>query len=579
MLTHVAAQPTNGIAGSGCSRVFWIVVVLLAIPSVIHAQQDPVATSPILENVQSSPLSPPSQEILVDVPGAPAVIYPQGEVLTSPDVSGCDCGFDWSKGPPVEKFPSPGYFFLFPKGKGYFSLLDVVTDNYRESPPKFGYPRFGLLQFSFFNADWRYLEKPDNQHTDFFDFMKRVPLTDDFRFTSGGDFRIRYNNEVNSRLSGRNNTYSLLRTRVYGDLWYQDRARVFVEYIDAHSWDEDLPQLPIDENRSDLLNAFVDLKAGTIQKAPVYVRVGRQELLYGSQRLISPLEWGNTRRTFQGIKAFRHGEKLDVDFFAVQPVFPNRSRFDSVDNDAFFSGLWLTYRPREKQNIDFYVLNLDQTRTGPAPQGIPFGPFNVTTIGGRYSGQADQVLFDFEGALQGGEKGGQLILADAFTASVGYNFKDVPLTPQVWLGFDHASGDANPGVGQTNETFNQLFPFGHYYFGFIDVVGRQNINDFTGQLALFPSKWITTLVQFHVFRLDTASDALYNAGGIPIRRSAGGLAGRSVGEEVDLLMNIHLSKHQDILFSYSHLFAGSFLQRTGGGGDADYFYLQYVYRW
>jgi hypothetical protein len=48
------------------------------------------------------------------------------------------------------------------------------------------------------------------------------------------------------------------------------------------------------------------VKVATFKEAPAYVRVGRQELLYGSQRLISTLDWANTRRTFQGENLLAH---------------------------------------------------------------------------------------------------------------------------------------------------------------------------------------------------------------------------------------------------------------------------------
>src|SRR6266404_6225482 len=101
--------------------------------------------------------------------------------------------------------------------------------------------------------------------------------------------------EIDSRLGRRDNNYTLLRSRIYGDLWYQDKLRVYVEFIDARSYDQDLAPAGIDINRSDLLNAFVDLKAGEIDCNPIYVRVGRQELALGSQRLVSALDWANTR--------------------------------------------------------------------------------------------------------------------------------------------------------------------------------------------------------------------------------------------------------------------------------------------
>src|SRR4026208_480314 len=52
---------------------------------------------------------------------------------------------------------------------------------------------------------------------------------------------------------------------------------------------------PPDEDHLDLHQGFVDLSFG-----PVTARVGRQELAFGSQRLVSVREGPNMRQTFDG---------------------------------------------------------------------------------------------------------------------------------------------------------------------------------------------------------------------------------------------------------------------------------------
>src|SRR3954462_10365083 len=103
--------------------------------------------------------------------------------------------------------------------------------------------------------------------------------------------------------------------------------------------------------------------------------------------------------------------------------------------------------------------------------------------------------------LQFGSHSNQSIMANAFSVYGGYDFKGVPWNPQLWVGYDHASGDSNPGLTGTRRTFNQLYPFGHYYFGYTDLVGRQNINDVMIQGVFFPENWITCVAQFHTLRL------------------------------------------------------------------------------
>ena len=46
-----------------------------------------------------------------------------------------------------------------------------------------------------------------------------------------------------------------------------------------------------DQNPADILNLFGEVKVLEQFGTPAYVRVGRQELLYGSERLISPLDF------------------------------------------------------------------------------------------------------------------------------------------------------------------------------------------------------------------------------------------------------------------------------------------------
>jgi hypothetical protein len=497
----------------------------------------------------------------------------------APCPGACD-GFDWKKVPRVRPLPRPGFFPMPPAGPGYYSLLDAIRGDWLEAPPKNPYPRTSAILAPFFDLDnFAYLDDPKNAEHDFFDPLKRVHLGDDWLFVTGGEYRTRYMNEYHSRLTQANNDYDLNRLRVYGDLWYRDDFRVFVEYLGAWSTPQALAPLPPDRTGSDLLNAFVDVKVAELGGDPAYVRVGRQELLFGSQRLVSTPDWSNTRRTFDGVRAFRRTEKWDFDLFWVRPVITNADRFDSSDNNQNFAGAWATYRPRAGQAIDAYYLMLDSTNAV-TQLGIPRGNFTRHTFGSRYAGNAGNFLFDVEGALQFGSQNGRDAFAGMFTKGLGYNFKDAVWDPTVWVYYDYASGGG--ATSGTAHTFNQLFPFGHYYLGWVDQVGRQNIHDLNLHLYLYPTKWVTTWLQFHSFWLADRTDALYNSAGNAIRRDATGRSGSHVGEELDAVFNFHLSKHADILTGYSYLWGGEFLKNTAGGnGSANtaLYYLQFSYKW
>ena len=74
------------------------------------------------------------------------------------------------------------------------------------------------------------------------------------------------------------------------------------------------------------------------------------------------------------------------------------------------------------------------------------------------------------------------------------------------------SGDHDPHHDDFT-TFNQLFPYIHYYMGWVDAVGRHYDIDVNLRCYLYPTNWVTIWLQYHHYWLDYATDALYNIQG------------------------------------------------------------------
>lgn len=488
----------------------------------------------------------------------------------------------WSRVPPPQTLPRYGYFLLPPNKPGYYSFLFLLLDEPSPQAPRTPYPPIAGDGYSFYDADYRYLENPSFGQVDLFSSFKRIHPTDAWMVSFGGEERIRYMDENGGyeRITGVVNTDEWYRSRVYADVWFRDLFRVYVEMQDSRVFNDALPPLPSDVDYADFLNLFADAKLFSTREQTAYLRFGRQELYFGSQRLVSPSDWSNVRRTFQGVRGLWRSKAFDADVFWVQPVLIEATRLDPPDHNQNFMGVWTTYRPQKGQGIEFYYLDLDNRNYGAAiGQNGEKGFFNINTFGSRYDGDYHGLLWDCEGMYQFGTWSNQIDLAAALTAGIGYVFRDVPMTPQFWLYNDFASGTQNPN-GNIHGTFNQLFAWGHLYFGYLDLVGRQNIDDVNCQFAFYPTKWIVTTVQNHVFHLVSPRDALYNAAGEAIRSSPSGTAGTYVGDEIDFTTNFHLDLHNDIFLGYSKLFAGEFLHRTPGPqtGPA-LFYLQYSFKW
>jgi hypothetical protein len=548
-------------------------VVLLASLSAAAAAQDPPPRPPVVVECRGEdpPPAPPAPPEPKAADPKTAADQPKEPPKPPPTWHGHKV--------PVQPFVPPGAAPIPPTGPGFYTLLSHLRGEPSEKPPRWPYQRNGLIFLPFYEYDFSYLDPVPFDKRDWAEKLKRIPVHDHFLFSLGGEVRYRYNDETNSQLTDRDTDYGLFRTRLYGDLWYEDRARVYAEFLYGDIFNNELPPLARDVNRGDIQNLFADVKAGAPGGNPVYVRVGRQEILYGSQRLISTNDWGNNRTRFDMAKAFYRSEKWDFDVFTGRPVQARFNDGDPGDKDVLFTGAWLTHKPKKGTFLDAYYLNLDN-QTNAFRGQFRSGRQNVSTVGGRFVGRGENgFLWDVEGMFQFGSRADQSIFAQAASAYVGWNFKDCPMNPTVWVGHDYASGDPDPGNTGTFRTFNQLFQFGHYYFGFLDYVGRQNIHDFTVQAYAYPAKWLTTGLQYHVFRLDSPKDALYNAFGRPVRRDPTGRAGNDVGQEIDFVLNAHLTDRQDVFLSYSRFFAGPFVRRTGSGTDGDAFYVQYSWRW
>ena len=163
---------------------------------------------------------------------------------------------------------------------------------------------------------------------------------------------------------------------------------------------------------------------------------------------------------------------------------------------------------------------------------------------------------------------------------MGYTFADIACKPRIGAGFDWASGDEDPFDGKVG-TFNQHFPLGHKYFGYLDLVGRQNINAFNMNVSADLAENVKARMAYHYFWLNAEKDALYNAGGAATRRDITGNSGREIGHELDLTVKWNIDHHSHLLVGYSHLWDSDFLITTGGietSDDPDLFYVQYGFK-
>ncbi len=424
----------------------------------------------------------------------------------------------------------------------------------------------------FYNNDFSYLYDPDFSGHNLGDRAKYLPMPFGGCLSLGGQTRLRAHFEQNMRglgLTGNDDEFLLFRTRFYANWEFSENLRVYGEMLDADSRWEDFTPRPIEENRFDLQNLFVDARLLSSSEGDLMVRVGRQELLYGAQRNVTPLDWANTRLTFEGIKLAWERSDFQVDGFWVQPMRRDRSSLDAPDQDQEFMGLYSTFSGRKDQTVDLFFLRYLNGRGA--------NNFEYNTIGSRWAGGQGDFLWEFEGAYQFGENtDGSSHVAGMATFGLGRKLSNRCWQPTLWAYYDWASGDDATGAGNG---FHHNFPLAHKYNGFMDLFGRRNLEDANVLLTLQPNKKLKLLAWYHYLFLETKTDTPYSVAMTPF--NAANLPGSAdLGHEIDFVASYSLSPRKQLLLGYSHFFSGDYYSATAGvpfTGDADFWYGQWTF--
>ena len=401
-------------------------------------------------------------------------------------------------------------------------------------------------------------------------------------FSTGGELRHRFMSQDNRLQPGGpgQDTYNLWRWRHYADLKMGDNLRFYVEGIHADSFGEDLPVQAIDENRWDLQNAFFDVELFETDTGGTHtLRTGRQELLFGRQRLVSPLDWANTRRNFEGFRYMVKEKDYKLDVFTVNPVnsatgfntvaeFNNK--FDEANRDVLFSGAYYSYTAIENTNIDLYYLWLeDQIQVPTRPDG------RRHTVGTRFTKlipQEDGRVWDIdaEGGFQFGKDNGQDVRAGFATGILGHTWKNAPWSPRISGLLFYGSGDNSANDGRNN-TFYTMFPLGHAYWAISDNLSGQNLLDYGIQADVKPTAKTGVTGAYHFLNLASDGDRAYNVAGVPVGTPGNGT---NLGQALDLYGYSSLHSNFDVQAGYSWFWYGEFIDRTTPRDDASQFYIQ-----
>jgi len=387
--------------------------------------------------------------------------------------------------------------------------------------------------------------------------------------------------------------------------------KIYAQGQDSREFNSDRPDFPgvlgaEGDDTFDLRQGYLEI--GNAKEFPLVLKFGRQVLSYGDERLIGAFDWNNIGRTFDAVKLRWEENAWWLDAFASSVVVPERGSYNQSDflngnethRQQIFSGLYFSTTALGSQTTDLYLLHLHEN-ANPRYQQNPLGDTNFFTLGTRMKSKpgafATQdtarlskdgkmiaepkpprpVGFDYEGefAFQTGEVRGLDLTAFAAHVGAGYTF-DASWLPRLGVAYSFGSGDGDP-ADQDIETFQNLFPTNHKFYGQMDTFSWQNMQDLELSVKAQPLKTVSLKAEFHAFWLATTDDAWYRANGVtqvrPLNAAARNADGHA-GSEVDLIATWNVNKYLQVEGGYSHFFAGDYLSDTGASEDADFGYIQ-----
>src|SRR6185295_11046498 len=98
--------------------------------------------------------------------------------------------------------------------------------------------------------------------------------------------------------------------------------------------------------------AFVTV--GNHKEFPLSLKVGRQELSYGDERLVGAFAWNNIGRVFDAAKVRWQNAWFGADFFTSRTVIPEDHRFNVENDHELFSGVCATSTLVPLNLLDLY---------------------------------------------------------------------------------------------------------------------------------------------------------------------------------------------------------------------------------
>jgi hypothetical protein len=400
----------------------------------------------------------------------------------------------------------------------------------------------------------------------FFDKIKFLSLDkkSNLILSLGGELRTQYQyfkNENWGDIANDNDGFILNRALLHSDLKFKKQFRLFSQLQSSTAISRIDPN-SLENNPLDIHQLFIDFKFN-LSKNNMLFRLGRQEMLFGSQRLVSVREGPNSRQSFDAARITLNNNNFKSDVFYSQYVKNQNGYFDDKLNPN--TKLYGLYNVVNKvpfiQNIDFYYLGLERI-------DAEFDDGNGNelrhSVGARIWSKNSNWNYDIETVYQFGSIKNKTIEAWTVSLNTNYQFNTLKFKPKIGLKTEIISGDKAYDDDKL-QTFNPLFPKGAY-FGLAAFIGPSNLVDFHPSIDFQFQKDLNFSIDYDLFWRFSKNDGIYQPN-TSLMYSGRNTSKKYIGDQLGITLDYTIKKWFAIRIEATWFRAEDYLAEVSPGKD------------
>tara|TARA_R110002033_G_scaffold58464_1_gene107768 strand:- start:3912 stop:5240 length:1329 start_codon:yes stop_codon:yes gene_type:complete len=394
----------------------------------------------------------------------------------------------------------------------------------------------------------------EQKHKSAYESFKWKDLGNENSLSFGGGFRFQIENFVNQDFSKKendDNIWYLNRLLLHSHLKLGTQFEFYSELSSSTAINKNEVS-PVDKDILAFNQAFVKFHFNPHWN----LLLGRENLKFGSRRLIDIREGPNVRRSFDLARLDYTTQNTQVTTFFSIPVQLQPKVFDNdfLNFNETLSGVYATNFFNKSLNIDLYGFyqkdNSVNYNSGLANE-------RRYTVGIRYFGTSDSFTFNNEMVYQFGYFGEQKIRAYTLSLQGEFAFNFLADKSVLGLKTEIISGDKNSNDTTLN-TFDALYPRGAY-FGKVAKFGPSNLIDMHPYINVKKGNCYVEL-DYDVFWRYSVSDGVYGASLLLDFPSTNNKA--FIAEQVGTLLGYDINNHFNIEFETNIIFLGDFLKNS-----------------